>query len=324
MEKLDDLSTAFQSASLSKQPEQDLIKVSEEIKPGYFYRLNHEAGRKIIGVYAKSVKYHGIDLKCEGFRTIKQCVNDAVENNTDHKKSTIGDPNFLGVCFFGVWSNAEKNFYIIVEVPVCDGNGDICIWHTLKDSPIPVENCVYKSRTVQYSHTEREAVNYLKGGNVHNDLWKKFMDKTTEKRKSTNFKAGVLDCVGFHFYSNLDACDQCLLEDLIPFLNNVSPYTSDGHDPTFSITLTSRKLYRPDIDEERQTFLYNSCYSASLFFNQPLALLLESTQKLYTYKVEAQINEVKHQESVNIEERKKFDFIVLTVNNGEPVKISHT
>jgi len=83
-------------------------------------------------------------------------------------------------------------------------------------------------------------------------------------------------------------------------------------------------MYHPDshnFDDLRD----NSVYSASLLFiPQPHLLRLGGKKRKHNRSPHTCMAEVdiEHQESMRLDEKEEFDFVVLMVNDGTPVKVT--
>jgi len=164
-------------------------RISEEIKPGFFYRVQSIAKadgnpNQVIGVYAKSVKY------CGDRSITKGKVFEAIRDYVFAQKR---EKNYLGVCFFGIWSYLRKgkNMCRAVQVPVknCNKESDVfaCrIWktgHTPDEVIIDEEKRKFEHVSCKGDHTEERAINFLLNRQTQNELWTNFLEQTKQRTK---------------------------------------------------------------------------------------------------------------------------------------------
>ena len=296
----------------------------------------------MIGVYAKSVKYCGDRSITKG--KVFEAIRDHVFAQKQEKT------NYLGVCFFGIWSYRRKGKIMCraVQVPVktCnefESDEFSCVWetgHTIDEiMTVDKEKRKFKHVPCKGDHTEERAISFLLDQQTQKSLWINFLKQTKQRTKVPEKR--VLDCIGFHFFSKLDACDQCLRK-LVDFQSKGMDFCpprmpSDSHGPyqpyevdtlcdrvPFVITFASSQLYHPELLNYKD-LRDNSVHSASLLFT-PHPYLLRLSGKRgkrdhspHGYRVELVIE---HQDSVHLDEKEEFDFVVLMVNDGTPVKIN--
>lgn len=310
-------------------------RITERTKTGFFYRFS---GADVVGVYAKSVKHHGLALTDDDeFKKIRDKV----------QQTAASDNNCLGVCFFGVWSYRAKkkkkdvNWITLITIPVRRDKrqGGILIWKT---QHIPAGECspFYTTsgdfeymqwkeagnREEQKKHTEEKAIEFLKLPQTQERLWKELLKQAND---TVPPKSQFISCkmIGFHFLSSLDSCDHCL-EQLISFQRNdrynLPSEIESRYDPVpFIITFTSVDYYNYHLYNV-YNITNNSIYSASLMF-------YPSCQRLYKYKElkKKEIpkytpsEEIKHQEAIELEDGQELAYIILNVKEGEPVKVKY-
>jgi len=307
-------------------------RVSEEIKPGFFYRVKSKVDEdpdQVIGVYAKSVKYCGDKPITKG--KVFEAIRDHVFEQKREKT------NYLGACFFGIWSFRRKGKIKCrtVQVPVTTSESGAfsCIWktgHTKNETKIGEEKRKFEHMSCKGDHTEVKAITLLMEQQTQKALWSNFLEQTLHKKVPQNER--ILDCIGIHFFSKLDACDECL-RCLVAFqkqgMEFCPPRMSHEVDTVgdrvpFVITFTSQQLYHPELRNFKDP-RDNKVHSASLLFTHlPCLLRLGGikgkSNPSYGYMVESELY-IKHQDSVCLDENEEFDFVVLMVNNGTPVKV---
>ena len=316
----------------------ELSRISEEKKTGFFYRLSkskdmEDTSTNVIGVYARSVMWCDEELT----------ASDVNFNDIRSHIKLIGttNNNCLGVCFFGVWSyqeEKEKGKTVTVRkrvvVPVKNSQGGICIWKTQlvgsATTTIPLITKYDQFHHMQYNrarhdpHTEKRAIDYLELPTTKENLWKEFQKQTDLQNIP---QQRVLDCKGFHFLSHLDACDECL-QLLISFQDpgNDMYNQLDGKPRVpFIITFTSEKYYNYHL--YGQAIRFNGSCSASLMYYPSYQLLYtyikEKSPDPSKFPVHSPSEDIKHQETIELKEGEEFKYIVLNVNNGAPVKVNY-
>lgn len=320
-------------------------QISQDIQPGFFYRVGPATAANpepVIGVYAKSVKYYSRPLT-EG---------EAFETMRTHVFAQKAETNYLGICFLGVWSFQEegKERFQVVQVPVRtldakkmlrkkdDGSTTFSARYIWKTGHSPMEVKTEEGNKFQHvpckgTHTEPKAIEYLEDKETQKALWAYFLWQTENDKVPK--KKRTLDCIGFQFFSTLDACDSCL-KALVSFQQRrlaFCPPREEGSytvntlsDPVpFLITFISKRFYRPDLYNWNDLHDNSVCSASLLFYPRPRLLRLgakipdEDTHNIQGLPSE---EEIAHQDSVLLEEKEEFNFIVLMVNQGKSVKVS--